>query len=135
MIKEILKKTLILSAIIIFVVFLISYLFFDAPKDILIVFEILLLSFLIVSLQQILRRNLFETFLLNIIIEYIVISIFVLLYGYFFQWFLKANWWMVFLYVAIVYILAYLLDVVIVKRDIDYINAQLERRRKSESSI
>lgn len=133
--KEILKKTLLLSAIMIFVVFLISYLFFDAPKDILIVFEILLLSFLIVSLQQLLRRNLFEIFLLNIIMEYLVVSICVLLYGYFFQWFIKANWWMVFLYVAIVYVVAYFLDMAIVKRDIDYINAQLERRRKSESNI
>lgn len=133
--KEILKKTLLLSAIMIFVVFLISYLFFDAPKDILIVFEILLLSFLIVSLQQLLRRNLFEIFLLNIIIEYLVVSICVLLYGYFFQWFIKANWWMAFLYVAIVYVPAYFLDMAIVKRDIDYINAQLERRRKSESNI
>lgn len=100
-----------------------------------IVFEILLLSLLIVSIQQILRKCFSDHFLCNIIIEYVAVSIFVLLYGYFFQWFIKANWWMVFLYVAAVYVLAYLLDMAIVKRDVDYINAQLERRRKNESKF
>ena len=135
MLKEILGRTLMLSALIIFVVFLISYLFFGAPGDILIVFEILLLSFLIVCIQQVLRRSLFENFLCNIIIEYIMVSVFVLFYGYFFQWFIKANWWMVFLYVAAVYVPAYLLDMAVVKREVGYINAQLERRRKSESNL
>ena len=135
MLKEILGRTLMLSALIIFVVFLISYLFLGAPEDILIVFEILLLSFLIVCIQQILRRSLFDNFLCDIIIEYITVSVFVLFYGYFFQWFIKANWWMVFLYVAAVYVPAYLLDMAVVKREVGYINAQLERRRKSESNL
>ncbi|MFT4145373.1 MAG: hypothetical protein QM644_13030 [Mobilitalea sp.] len=132
MIKEILKKTLMLSAIITFLVFSISNLFFNAPKETMIIYQILLLSFSIILIQQLLKRNLFDIFLLNIVVEYIIVSVFVLLYGYFFQWFYKSNWWLVFLYVAIVYIPAYFLDVTIVKRDIEYINKQLVRRREND---
>lgn len=135
MIKEIFKKTLILSAIMIFAVFLISYLFFGAPKDILIVFEIFLLAFLIISMQQILRNCFLENYLLNLLIEYIAVSVFVLLYGYFWNWFMKSNWWVAFIYVAIVYIPAYFLDMVIVKKEVDYINAQLERKREHERTL
>ncbi|NLG02846.1 MAG: hypothetical protein GX567_03280 [Clostridia bacterium] len=135
MIKEIFKKTLILSAIMIFAVFLISYLFFGAPKDILIVFEIFLLAFLIISMQQISRNCFLENYLLNLLIEYIAVSVFVLLYGYFWNWFMKSNWWVAFIYVAIVYIPAYFLDMVIVKKEVDYINAQLERKREHERTL
>ena len=60
--------------------------------------------------------------------EYVSVSVFVFLYGYFVQCFFKANWWMAFVYVALIYIPAYFLDMAVVNRDIAYINAQLERR-------
>ena len=60
---------------------------------------------------------------------------FVLLYGYFVEWFFKSNWWMAFVYVAIVYVPTYFLDIAAVKRDIDYINAQLERKRENNDKI
>lgn len=132
MLKEIIKKTLMLSAIIILLVFSVSNLFFNAPKETMIVFQIMLLSFLIILIQRLLKRNLFDLFLVNIVVEYIAVSIFVLFYGYFFHWFYKSNWWLVFIYIAIVYIPAYLLDVTITKRDVDYINKQLERRREND---
>lgn len=68
-------------------------------------------------------------------IEYVFVSALVLLYGYFVEWFFKSNWWMAFAYVAIVYVPAYILDMAIVKRDINYINAQLERKRKNNENI
>lgn len=129
MLKEMIQKTLMLSAIIIVTVFAVSYFFFDAQNQTLIVFQILFLSFMIVLLQRLLKRNLFELFLLNLILEYLLVSGFVLLYGFFCQWFGRENWWLVFLYVAAVYVPAYFLDVAITKKDIAFINQQLERRR------
>lgn len=129
MLKEMIQKTLMLSAIIIVTVFAVSYFFFDAQNQTLIVFQILFLSFMIVLLQRLLKRNLFELFLLNLVLEYLLVSGFVLLYGVFCQWFGRENWWLVFLYVAAVYVPAYFLDVAVTKKDIAFINQQLERRR------
>ena len=126
--KNILKQTLILASIMIFVVFFVSYLMIGITQEIALVFELFLLSFLIVLIQQLIKRAYFNQCFLNIVMEYLTISISVLLYGYFVDWFVKSNWWMVFLYVAIVYIPAYFLDMGIVKKDVNYINSQLRKK-------
>ena len=48
---------------------------------------------------------------------------------------MKSNCWMALVYVAIVYVPAYFLDMAFIKRDINDINAQLERRRKNDEKI
>ncbi|MDE7250532.1 MAG: hypothetical protein K2N82_11770 [Lachnospiraceae bacterium] len=135
MLKEILKKTLIFAAIIILVVFFFSFLTVGIKPEILLVFEIFILSFFVTVIQHFVKQITCTHFFVNIMIEYVSISVFVFLYGYFVEWFFKSNWWMAFVYVAIVYVPAYFLDVVVVKRDIDYINAQLERRRENNDKI
>lgn len=132
--KNILKQTLILASLMIFVVFFVSYLMIGITQEIALVFELFLLSLLIVLIQQLIKRADIKHHLLNIVMEYMSISVSVLLYGYFVHWFVKSNWWMVFLYVAIVYIPAYFLDTGIVKKDVDYINNQLEKRWKNEDN-
>ncbi|WMC91182.1 hypothetical protein [Kineothrix sp. MB12-C1] len=135
MIKEFLKSTLLFAAIIILTVFAVSYLSIGTTPEIVLVFELFFLSFLITFIQQLLKQMECSNFLLNIVIEYFSVSVVVLLYGYFVQWFFKSNWWIVFVYVAIVYVPAYFLDAAIVKKDINYINIQLEQRRKNEENI
>lgn len=124
------KRTLILAAIIILAVFSVSLLSVGMTPEIVLVFEIFLLSFFVTVIQQMVKQIICSHLILNIIIEYLAVSIFVFLYGYFVQWFSRSNWWMAFVYVALVYVPAYFLDMAIVNRDISYINAQLERRRK-----
>lgn len=124
------KRTLILAAIIILAVFSVSLLSVGMTPEIALVFEIFLLSFFVTVIQQMVKQIICSHLILNIIIEYLAVSIFVFLYGYFVQWFSRSNWWMAFVYVALVYVPAYFLDMAIVNRDISYINAQLERRRK-----
>lgn len=135
MLKEILKKTLVFAAIIILAVFFFSFLLIGMKPEIMLVFEIFILSFFITVIQHLVKQVICTCFLINIMIEYFSISVFVFLYGYFVKWFFKSNWWMAFVYVAIVYIPAYFLDMAVVKKDIDYINAQLERRRKNNEKI
>ncbi len=130
MLKDMIKRTLILAAIIILAVFSVSLLSVGMTPEIVLVFEIFLLSFFVTVIQQMVKQIICSHLILNIIIEYLAVSIFVFLYGYFVQWFSRSNWWMAFVYVALVYVPAYFLDMAIVNRDISYINAQLERRRK-----
>ena len=133
--KEILKKTFLFAAIIILVVFLLSFLSIGMTPEISLVFEIFILSFFVTVIQYFVKKAICTYFLINIMVEYFSVSVFVFLYGYFVEWFFKSNWWMAFVYVAIVYVPVYFLDMAVVKRDIDYINAQLERRRKSNDKI
>lgn len=130
MLKDMIKRTLILAAIIILAVFSVSLLSVGMTPEIALVFEIFLLSFFVTVIQQMAKQIICSHLILNIIIEYLAVSIFVFLYGYFVQWFSHSNWWMAFVYVALVYVPAYFLDMAIVNREIAYINAQLERRRK-----
>lgn len=132
MLKEILKKTFIFSAIIILVVFSFSLLLIGMKPEILLVFEIFILSFFVTVIQHFVKQVISTYLFINIMMEYASVSVFVFLYGYFAGWFFKSNWWMAFVYVAIVYVPAYFLDMAVVKRDISYINAQLERRRNNE---
>jgi len=133
--KEILKKTLIFAAVIILVVFFFSFLLIGMTPEIMLVFEIFILSFFVNVIQHLVKQVICAHFLINVMIEYFSISIFVFLYGYFVEWFFKSNWWMAFVYVAIVYVPAYFLDMAVVKKDIHYINAQLEERRKNNEKI
>lgn len=135
MVKEILKKTFIFAAIIVLVVFSFSLLLSGMKPEILLVFEIFILSFFVTVIQYCVKQVICNYFLINIMIEYASVSVFVFLYGYFVEWFFKSNWWMAFVYVAIVYIPAYFLDMAVMKRDINYINTQLERSRKSDERL
>ncbi|MDE5909930.1 MAG: hypothetical protein K2H52_14485 [Lachnospiraceae bacterium] len=135
MLKEILKKTFIFTAIIILVVFSFSLLLGGMKSEIMLVFEIFILSFFVTVIQHFVKQVICTYFFINIMIEYFSVSIFVFLYGYFVEWFFRSNWWMAFVYVAIVYVPAYFLDMAVVKRDINYINAQLERIRKNNEKI
>ena len=133
--KEILKKTLLFAAIIILVVFFFSFLSIGMKPEIILVFEIFILSFFVTVIQHLVKQAMCTYFLVNILIEYFSVSVFVLLYGYFVEWFFKSNWLMAFVYVAIVYAPTYFLDMAVVKRDIDYINSQLKRKRENNDKL
>lgn len=135
MVKEVLKKTFVFTAIIILVVFSFSLLSSGMKPEILLVFEIFILSFFVTVIQHCVKQVICNYFFINIMIEYASVSVFVFLYGYFVEWFFKSNWWMAFVYVAIVYVPAYFLDMAVMKKDINYINTQLERSRKSDEGL
>ncbi len=133
--KEILKKTFIFAAIIVLVVFFLSFLVVGMKPEIMLVFEIFILSFFVTVIQHLVKQVICTYFFVNMMIEYFSVSVFVFLYGYLVEWFFKPNWWMAFVYVAIVYVPVYFLDMAVAKKDIDYINAQLERRRENNDKI
>lgn len=132
--KKIMQKTLILAALMIAVVFFVSYIMIGTTEEMILVFELFVLAFIVSVIQYFAEMLAFENCFINVICEYLAISVFVLLYGYFVNWFMKSNWWAAFLYVAIVYIPAYFLDIAIVKRNIDFINKKLEEKRKNENN-
>lgn len=63
MIKEIIRKTLLLTAIMILAVYFVSYLKIGTTQEIVLVFELFLLSSFITLIQQLLKKIVFSNFL------------------------------------------------------------------------
>ena len=59
------------------------------------------------------------------IIKYFVFTAVVMLFGFIAGWFFPSNFWMAFIYVGIVLVLAFAVDAFKVRRDIDYINERI----------
>ena len=57
----------------------------------------------------------------------------VLVIGIFSGWFIETNWWMSFVYVTPVFILAYLLGITKMKRDVQAINLKLAEKKVGKS--
>ena len=81
LLKEILKKTFIFAAIIILVVFFLSFLLIGMRPEIMLVFEIFILSFFVTVIQHFVKQVMCTYFFINIMIEYFSVSGFVFLYG------------------------------------------------------
>jgi hypothetical protein len=67
---------------------------------------------------------------MNYVAKYFSITGIVMLFGFIVGWFYPSNFWMAFIYVGVVLILAYLIDSFRVRKDIEYINEQIAGRMK-----
>lgn len=132
---KIIKNTLQLSSLIIISVFFFSYIFFGYKNEIELVFKIILIACLYNILAYIFTTLHLKNYLLEFFMEYVIIIAMVLILGKMFGWFVKSNWWMVFLYTTPVYVFAYILEITHINREVRLINDVLKQnRRKSEEN-
>ena len=62
-------------------------------------------------------------------VKYITATGIVMLFGFIAGWFYKSNFWMAFIYVGIVLVLAYFVDVIKTKKDIEFINSRIRNKK------
>lgn len=75
-------------------------------------------------------KYLFEfNFLFEIFVEYMVLIAMYLLMGAVFNWYNSENWYIVFIYVTPIYMIAYFFNLFEAKRQISYINRKLEEKQ------
>lgn len=127
-IKEYIKKSLTLSAIIIFVVYVVSSLLVGIWQETLFVLKLFLISGLICLVQMLGKTLKCDYYLLELLIEYVLVCIIVTTLGFAFGWFSLHNIWHVFLYVTPVYLIAYFLDMARSRRDVEFINEKIKER-------
>ena len=131
--KKYIQRSLSLAAIIIFVVMTISYFCFDNAEETKLLFSIIFLSFLIMGSHYLVLYFLGDWIVLEIIVEYSLTEIIVLLTGIVQKWFVASNWWMSFVYITPVFIIVYTLEIVPLKTEIREINEKLhERKNRNE---
>ena len=127
--KRYIQKSLMLSAIIWIVVTLVSFLGFEYREEMKLNFLIVMLSFLSMGIHYFTLYIFCDSFLKELICKYVLIEAMVLTVGVFSGWFIKENWWMSFVYVTFVFVLAYLLGIAQLKRDVQAINQKLTERK------
>lgn len=126
--KRILRDTCILSALTILAVFTISVFWMGLTAEIKLVLELFGLSFIVAVVNYIFDDIVPLPIIVCYVVKYFVVTAIVMLFGFIAGWFFKSNFWMAFIYVGIVSVLAYLLDAIKIKRDIDFINSKIKER-------
>lgn len=123
--RKILKDTCILAALMIITVFGISIRWAGVTDEIKLVILLFGLAFTISVMNYYIDEYSTLSIWMNYIVKFCVISVTVMLFGFIAGWFDSSNFWMSFIYVGTVMILGYFIDGIRIKRDIEYINFQI----------
>ena len=126
--KKILKDTCILAALMILSVFTISIIWSGITDEIGLVLKLFGLAFIIAVANFLFDEFVNLSIVVSYIIKYFAITGIVMLYGFIVGWFYPSNFWMAFIYVGVVLVLAYFIDSFKVKKDIKYINSKIADR-------
>ena len=128
-VRKILKDTCILAALMILAVFTCSIIWSGITAEISLVLSLFALALIITVVNCLFDEFLSLSILVSYIVKYFVFSGIVMLFGFIAGWFFPSNFWMAFIYVGIVLVLAYVVDAFQVQRDIGYINEHIKQRK------
>ena len=109
-------------------VFTVSIIWVGLTDEIRLVIELFLLSFIITLANWFIDEFISLSILWCYVVKYVVATGIVMLFGFIAGWFFRSNFWMAFIYVGIVLVLAYLADVIKTKKDIEFINSKIKGR-------
>ncbi len=126
--KKIIRDTCLLASLMILAVFTFSIIWSGITAEIALVLELFGLSLIISIANYIYDEYISLSIIMTYIVKYFAITGIVMLFGFILGWFYPSNFWMAFIYVGIVLVLAYSIDSFKVKRDIDYINSRIAGR-------
>ena len=129
--RKILKDTCILAALMILVVFSCSIIWSGVTAEISLVLALFGLALMITVVNYLFDEFLSLSIAVNYIVKYFVFSGIVMLFGFIVGWFFPSNFWMAFIYVGVVLVLAYVIDAFRVQKDIDYINEHIKKEKHS----
>ena len=128
--KKVLRDTCVLAALMILAVFSISIIWSGITDEIRLVLKLFGLAFIIAVVNNLFDDYISLSIIMSYVVKYFVITGIVMLFGFIVGWFYQSNFWMAFVYVGVVIVLAYFIDSFRIKKDIEYINTQIEGRKK-----
>lgn len=128
--KKILRDTCILASVMILVVFAVSMIWSGITGEIMLVFQLFGLSFMLAVVNHVYDNMISLPIVYSYLGKYILVSCMVTLFGFIVGWFYRSNFWMAFIYVAIVFIVVYFLDMFATQKDVAYINEKIKERDK-----
>lgn len=126
--KKVFRDTCILSSLMILTVFSVSIIWSGITGEIALVFQLFGLSFILSIVNNVFDDIVSLPILYSNLVKYIVVTCMVILFGFIVGWFCRSNFWNAFIYVAIVFIMAYFLDIFVTEKDVTYINQKIRER-------
>ena len=127
-VRKILKDTCLLAALMILAVFSLSIIWSGVTAEITLVLALFGLALVITAVNYLFDEFLSLSIIVSYIVKYFVFTGIVMLFGFIVGWFFPSNFWMAFIYVGIVLLMAFAIDAFKVNKDIDYINEQIKKR-------
>jgi len=131
--KRILRDTCLLGGLMILTVFTVSIVWSGVTAEILLVFQLFALSLLISVVNYLMDERISMGILAAYIVKYFLVSGIVIIFGFVSGWFIPGNFWMAFIYVGLVYLAAYYLDMIVIRRDIADINEMIDKRKNTNT--
>ena len=130
-VRKILKDTCILAALMILAVFACSIIWSGVTAEIGLVLTLFGLALILTFVNYLFDEFLSLSIIASYIVKYFVFTGIVMLIGFIAGWFYPSNFWMAFIYVGIVSVLAYAIDAFKVHKDIAYINEHIGKTGNS----
>ena len=94
--------------------------------EIKLVLQLFGLSFIIAVVNFFLDEYTTLSIIGSYLVKYVAATCVVMLFGFMVGWFYRSNFWMAFIYVGIVLVLAFFIDAFKTKKDIEFINARIK---------
>ena len=133
MFREYIITSLAVSMLIVFWMFFIDAFFYNMWSNFRIIISIVSFAFLLCLIHSVVNLLLDNKPIISIILEYAIVVIMFLVFGIKFKWYPAGSEWLVFIYTIPVYAVGYLLRLVGVRKDADYINIKLSERKKRKA--
>ena len=131
--KKILRDTCIIAALMILTVFTFSIMVVGFTAEIKLVYLLSALALIVSALNYFIDEMMNLPILLSYVVKYFAVSIVVMLFGFIVGWFYASNFWMVFIYVGIVAVVLYFLDLIKTEKDIRTINEMVRLSRDQQT--
>ena len=129
--RKILRDTCIFAALMILTVFAFSITGVGFTEEIKLVFELFGLAFILAVINYFFDEKTSFSIIVGYLVKYLIVSVVVIAFGFIAGWFYPSNFWMAFIYVGIVLVLAFAIDALKVRRDIRYINEHINKKESS----
>ncbi|WP_243156040.1 hypothetical protein [Clostridium sp. C2-6-12] len=131
--REYIITSLAVSMLIVFWMFFIDAFFYNMWSNFRIIISIVSFAFLLCLIHTAVNFLLDNKPIISIILEYAIVVIMFFVFGIKFKWYPAGSEWLVFIYTIPVYGAGYLLRLVGVRKDADYINIRLSERKKRKT--
>ncbi len=128
--KRIIRDTCILFALAVLSVFVMSIIWVGMTDEIKLVLQLFVLSLAIALGNYFLDEYTSLSIIGSYAVKYVAATVAVMLFGFIVGWFYRSNFWMAFIYVGIVLVIAYFIDAFKIKRDIDFINSGIKSKQR-----
>ena len=126
--KKVLRDTCMLASLMVLSVFVFSILWSGITAEIALVLKLFGLAFIISAVNYLIDEVSSLSIIMSYVVKYFVITAIVMIFGFIAGWFYPSNFWMAFIYVGVVMIMAYFLDSLIIRKDIEFINRHIAER-------